>query len=125
MLLNDSTRLRHLAKAALLAVVCLVGLLATMEPAGSARVELRASVGASASTYPKAGVILWRKIAAHSKPSESSRTITVFPQFRKDFRPTTLLVLGERRGTKGSRWLKLLMPMRPNGRTGWVKAVAV
>jgi lipoprotein-anchoring transpeptidase ErfK/SrfK len=49
----------------------------------------------------------------------------VFPQFRKDFRPTTLLVLGERKDAKGVRWLKLSMPMRPNGRIGWVKAAAV
>jgi lipoprotein-anchoring transpeptidase ErfK/SrfK len=122
MLLNHITGLRHRGKLALLVVA---GLLATMETARSAEVELTASAEASAAKYPKAGVILWRMLAAHSKPTESSRTIKVFPQFRKDFRPTTLLVLGERRGAKGIRWLKLSMPMRPNGRVGWVKAVAV
>ncbi len=127
--LIDNTGLRHRAKAALVVVACLVGVLvgvlATVERAESARVGLTDAAEASAAKYPKAGVILWRKLAAHSKPSESSPTIKVFPQFREDFRPTNLLVLGERRGAKGARWLKLSMPMRPNGRTGWVKAPAV
>ena len=123
--LIDNTGLRHRAKAALVVVACLVGVLATMEPAKSAPVELTDSAEVSAANYPKAGVILWRKLAAHSKPTESSPTIKVFLQFRKDFRPTNLLVLGERRGTKGVRWLKLSLPTRPNGRIGWAKAGAV
>jgi lipoprotein-anchoring transpeptidase ErfK/SrfK len=51
--------------------------------------------------------------------------VKVFPQFRSDFRPTTLLVLGEAKDAKGVRWLKLSLPMRPNGRKGWVKAGAM
>jgi len=34
-------------------------------------------------------------------------------------------VLGEAKDAKGTRWLKLSIPMRPNGRTGWVKAASV
>jgi lipoprotein-anchoring transpeptidase ErfK/SrfK len=64
------------------------------------------------------------KVAAHARSSTSSPIVKVFPQFRSDFRPTTLLVLGERTAT-GRRWLRLSMPMRPNGRVGWVQAEAV
>jgi hypothetical protein len=64
------------------------------------------------------------KLAAHARPSISSPIVKVFPQFRSDFRLTTLLVLGERTAT-GRRWLRLSMPMRPNGRVGWVQAEAV
>jgi len=115
--LNHSTTQRLRTPASMFAVACLVGLVAALAPAGSS--------AAKEGKYPKAGVILWTKVAAHSRPSGSSPTLMVFPQFRKDFRPTTLLVLGERKDVKGLRWLKLSMPMRPNGRIGWVKAAAV
>jgi len=121
---NDNTRRRHSVKAVLVAVACLAGLFAVMQPATSPAGVTAAAKGAPAK-YPKTGVILWRKVAAHSSPLQSSPTIKIFPQFRTDFRPTTLLVLGMRTDAKGVRWLKLSMPMRPNGRTGWVKAAAV
>ena len=112
-------------------LVGLLGLLAVLEPATSAPSNpsnpstTTVSAEVAAAKYPKAGVILWRRLAAHSRPSESSPTIKVFPQFREDFRPTTLLVLGQTRDTKGLLWLRLSLPMRPNGRIGWVKAPAV
>ena len=103
---------------ALLAVVSLVGLIAAMASGSPASAK-------SADAYPKAGVILQTKLAAHLRPSAWSPTIKLVPQFRSDFRPTTLLVLGEAKDAKGSRWLKLVMPMRPNGSIGWVRAAAV
>lgn len=115
--LNNSTTQRRRTAASAFAVACLVGLVAALAPADSS--------AAKGAKYPKAGVILWTKVAAHSRPSRSSPTLMVFPQFRKDFRPTMLLVLGERKDAKGLRWLKLSMPMRPNGRIGWVEAAAV
>lgn len=115
--LNDTAQ-RLRSKTSIHAVVCLVGLFAALAPAASASAKPVAK-------YPKAGVILWTKLAAHSRPASSSPTIKVFSQFRTDFRPTTLLVLGETKDAKGVRWLKLSMPMRPNGRIGWVKAAAV
>ena len=115
--LKNSTTQRLRRAASVLCVACLVSFVAALAPTGSS--------AAKEPKYPKAGVILWTKVAAHSRPSGASPTLIVFPQFRKDFRPTTLLVLGEREDAKGLRWLKLSMPMRPNGRIGWVKAPAV
>lgn len=115
---NHDTTHRRRATTAMVAVACLVGLVAALSPAESASAKVAAK-------YPKAGVILWTKLAAHSQPSSSSPTIRTFPQFRSDFRPTALLVLGEAKDAKGLRWLKLSLPMRPNGRIGWVKAAAV
>lgn len=74
--------------------------------------------------YPRAGVLVTTTLAAHSRPEAGSQTIAVFRQFRADFRPTTLLVLGERRAGNG-RWLKVSVPGRPNGRVGWVRAATV
>ena len=114
---NDNSERGFRAKLSMVAVACFVGLIAAVAPAGSTPTK--------AANHPRAGVILWSKLAAHSRPSASSPVIKVFSQFRKDFRPTTLLVLGETEDAKGLRWLKLSMPMRPNGRIGWVKAAAV
>jgi lipoprotein-anchoring transpeptidase ErfK/SrfK len=115
---NDHTARRLRARTSLLAVACVVGLIATLAPAAPASPK-------PAAKYPKAGVLLSTKLAAHSKPSRSSSIIKVFPQFRSDFRPTTLLVLGEAKDASGLRWLKVSVPMRPNGRKGWVPAAGV
>jgi lipoprotein-anchoring transpeptidase ErfK/SrfK len=124
---SSNSRKRTLRANASLLVLC-AGLASAAAAVGStdtARADATAGARAVAETYPKAGVILRSKLAAHSKPNASSPAIKVFSQFRSDFRPTTLLVLGEARDAKGLRWLKLSMPMRPNGRTGWVLATAV
>lgn len=114
------------AKAVLLVTgACLAGLVAAVGSNESARADAPAQANSAAAEYPKAGVILRGRLAAYARPSKSSPTIKVFPQFRSDFRPTTLLVLGEAKDAKGVRWLKLSMPMRPNGRIGWVQATAV
>jgi hypothetical protein len=124
-LTQQSARHGH-AKGSLLVVACIAGLVAAVASASPARSDPASVVKEAASTtYPKAGVILQTKLPAHASPSSSSAVVTVFPQFRRDFRPTTLLALGERKDAKGVRWLKLSLPMRPNGRTGWVKAGAV
>ena len=122
---NHNTRQRHRAKSWLLVVACLLGLVAAVEATGSVRAHATASGGDAPARYPKAGVILWSKLAAHSRPARSSPIIKVFLQFRSDFRPTTLLVLGEAKDARGLRWLELSLPMRPNGRKGWVPAAAV
>jgi lipoprotein-anchoring transpeptidase ErfK/SrfK len=108
-------RPRPLRRTLLLACVCLFG--AAAVSAGPA--------AAKAPSYPRAAVLLQGKLAAHARPDESSAALMVFRQFRRDFRPTTLLVLGERRSTRGVDWLRISLPMRPNGRTGWVRASAV
>ncbi|MEJ7567905.1 MAG: L,D-transpeptidase [Gaiellaceae bacterium] len=124
MQLNYQAVRRRVAKASLLVVAaCFVSVAAAAGPEKSSPSTVAAS--AKAAAYPKTGVILWTKLAAHTKPSRTSPTIKVFPQFRSDFRPTTLLVLGQTKDAKGRVWLKLSMPMRPNGRIGWVLAAAV
>lgn len=49
----------------------------------------------------------------------------VLHQFRRDFRPQIVLAIGARKGPDGQRWLRLRLPMRPNGTTGWVPAASV
>lgn len=73
-------------------------------------------------SYPASGVMLAPSIVVRAAPSSAGRPIAVFRQFRPDFRPTVLQVLGARRGTDGARWLEISVPGRPNGRAGWVPA---
>ena len=84
-----------------------------------------ATTRATTYTYPATAVLLPTRAAVHARPSSSSRIVQVIPQFRRDFRPTTLLALSESRDPKGIRWLKLSLPTRPNGSTGWVRAGSV
>jgi L,D-transpeptidase catalytic domain len=83
------------------------------------------STAAKPAAYPRAAVILTPKLIVRALPDANARAVKTLAQFRSDFRPTTLLVLGESRGARGARWLELSLPMRPNGRTGWVKASAL
>lgn len=124
--LNETRARQFHVKASLFVVmVCIGGFLAAVGSASPSSRAAAPAVTASSTAYPKAGVIVRTSLAAHSRPSIASAVIKVFPQFRSDFRPTTLLVLGEAKDAKGIRWLKLSIPMRPNGRTGWVKAAGV
>lgn len=53
-------------------------------------------------------------------PSASSRTIARLRFFTEDRLPEVYPVLGARMDSTGRRWLQVRVPMRPNGRTGWV-----
>ena len=93
-------------------------------PAAASATETRAAK-TPATAYPAAAVVLPTRTPVYARPSSSSRIIKVFPQFRRDFRPTTLLALSASRDAKGTRWLKLSLPARPNGSTGWIRASSV
>ena len=54
------------------------------------------------------------------KPSKASHVVTHLHFMTEDVQPETYLALAER--TVGSvDWVKIRIPMRPNGRTGWVR----
>jgi L,D-transpeptidase catalytic domain len=55
-----------------------------------------------------------------SEPSATARTITRLRFLTEDGRAEVYLVLGGRVDATGRRWLHIRVPMRPNGRTGWV-----
>lgn len=120
---NRHTPLR-LASVILASAAALGIVLGPTVPGAASATETRAA-RSGATTYPAAAVMLPARAAVHARPSSSSRIVKVFPQFRRDFRPTTLLALSESRDRKGIRWLKLSLPTRPNGSTGWIRAGSV
>lgn len=73
-------------------------------------------------SYPQAGVILSTKLVARSAPSKDAKAVKLLSQFRRDYRPTEVFAVSEAKDARGSLWLKVSLPMRPNGRYGWVRA---
>ena len=74
-----------------------------------------------------AGVLTQQTTAVLQRPSAGARRVGLLEQFRPDFRPQYVLALStvENKKNGKSRWYRLSVPGRPNGRTGWVPASAV
>ncbi len=62
--------------------------------------------------------------AARAGPAGAARRVARLRFFTEDRRPEVYLVLEARRSA-GATWLRIRLPMRPNGRTGWVRASAL
>jgi L,D-transpeptidase-like protein len=60
-----------------------------------------------------------------SRPSTSARSFTRLRYFTEDERPELYLALRSHVDATGTRWTQLRLPMRPNGRKGWVKRSAL
>lgn len=58
----------------------------------------------------------------HSRPANSARTVTRLRLLTEDQFPQPYIVLADWSDARAKRWLKIRLPMRPNGRTGWVTA---
>jgi hypothetical protein len=61
----------------------------------------------------------------HAQPTKGSRTVTRLRFQTEDGPLEVYLVLESRRDRLGRLWLRLRLPMRPNGRTGWVAREAL
>ncbi|MEX2255789.1 MAG: L,D-transpeptidase [Acidimicrobiia bacterium] len=60
------------------------------------------------------------ELVAYAEPSDSAQVVSKFTDKTEYGLPRTLLSIGEQDG-----WYKTLLPMRPNGSTGWVRAADV
>ncbi|HVF79237.1 MAG TPA: L,D-transpeptidase [Solirubrobacteraceae bacterium] len=61
-----------------------------------------------------------QRLPVYTKPTKASRTITRLDFQTEDGPLEVYLVLESRRDALGRLWLRVRLPMRPNGRTGWV-----
>jgi lipoprotein-anchoring transpeptidase ErfK/SrfK len=75
--------------------------------------------------FPAAGELVVPQVYVRRAPDRHAHVVRVLGQFRGDFRPRVVLALEERTARGGSRWYRLSLPGRPNGRRGWVPADAV
>lgn len=83
------------------------------------------TAAAQSAAFPRAGVILSSRLSVRAGPSDSSPVLKLLKQFRPDYRPTEVLAVAEAIDSAGGNWMKLSLPMRPNGRYGWVRATLV
>lgn len=62
---------------------------------------------------------------ARSKPRGAAHGVTRLHYDTEDGFPEVYLVLARYRDAAGRTWLKVRLPMRPNGKTGWVRRRAL
>jgi lipoprotein-anchoring transpeptidase ErfK/SrfK len=61
------------------------------------------------------------QLKAYEQPSDTAPVVGTFSKITEYKQPRTLLAIN----TSGNDWYQALLPMRPNGTTGWVKAADV
>ncbi len=76
-------------------------------------------------SFPAAGTILSPVLKVRSKPWAGARISKTLPAFRPDLRPQIVYALRSTTTGGGRTWLQILVPGRPNGRRGWVRAADV
>jgi lipoprotein-anchoring transpeptidase ErfK/SrfK len=62
-----------------------------------------------------------KDVTVRSRPRIDGDIVAVFPQELPWGSPTPFLIDQARRGAAGDVWLKVLLPRRPNGSSGWVQ----
>jgi len=106
----------------------LVAAIAAIAAAASARAgstAARAGEPVVESTFPAAGQLTVNSVVVRSQPTRAARRIAVMHQFRSDYRPQEILAVASATGPKGTPWYRISVPMRPNGRYGWIPAADV
>jgi lipoprotein-anchoring transpeptidase ErfK/SrfK len=73
------------------------------------------------------GTINVPMLSVRSAPSGGAHVIARLSEFRpQDYRPRYVLAVVAKKGKSGKpAWYKIMVPGRPNGRTGWVPATQV
>jgi lipoprotein-anchoring transpeptidase ErfK/SrfK len=61
-----------------------------------------------------------RRARVYSRPSGQARRVTRLRLLTEDHFPELYVVLARWVDPRGNEWMKVRLPMRPNGRTGWV-----
>jgi len=111
------------ASAALVLPVLLVGSLAWGAPAGAGMPR----DGRAATAVPQRQelIVLVGPTPALAAPRPGARTLRIVSAKRPlTWERTTLPVVGRRTGPQGARWLRVRLPGRPNGQTGWIRRSA-
>jgi len=69
---------------------------------------------------------LERTVVVRSTPRPGARRVTVLKEFRSSYRPQIVLVVSQRVDpeTREPTWYRIVVPGRPNGRSGWIPADA-
>lgn len=116
-------RLRALALTGLTAIA-LIGASGT-GAAGIARAaDSVAPIGGQAPIrLPAAAVTDLPRVAVRQMPDVSARKLGSVRQFRYDHRPSVFLLTSWTTDPSGAEWYRVDLPGRPNGRSGWARAL--
>lgn len=79
---------------------------------------------AAAVRLPAAGPVVVPTVVARASPAPGARRVHVFHDFRPDFRPQIVFAVRQQTGEDRRQWLQVRLPMRPNGRLGWIPAAS-
>jgi hypothetical protein len=127
---------RSAALAATAALLTMTLVLSGCDGTGSAQpAPLDPSAGPAAPTTratPKAGevrlgnapayvALALKDVTVRSRSGGKGDIIAVFPQALPWGSPTPFLISEARRTAAGDTWLKVLLPRRPNGSSGWIQ----
>lgn len=112
----------HAVKPCVLAVV-LCALLAPSARANLARPALPGRLS-DEHALTRWATALTRAVA-HRRPRYGSRRIGALRFYTEDALPEIYVGLEQRRGRDGRVWVRVRLPMRPNGTTGWVHRAAL
>src|SRR6476619_8461692 len=85
--------------------------------------SLGAAAAARGAPAPQQEVArLFSAHTARTAPNMHARKLEIVPALRPlTAERTTLPVLGHKTSPNGRQWLRVLLPGRPNGHTGWIK----
>ncbi|MEO5633930.1 L,D-transpeptidase [Gaiella sp.] len=103
----------------------LVGLIAVPAAGADATAPSKPSALAAVDVVGS-GTIAWPSVAVRSQPSRKASVLKTMTQFRPDFRPRVVLALEQRTDAETGEptWLRITIPGRPNGRSGWIPAAS-
>jgi lipoprotein-anchoring transpeptidase ErfK/SrfK len=91
---------------------------ASSPPPASSGVAARETVVSNETTFTTWTVAVDRAVV-RTRASSSARRVTRLRLWTSDGFPQVYVVLSVR-STRSGKWVQLRLPMRPNGRTGWV-----
>lgn len=107
----------------------LLALLALAAPQVSASAEEGSGSPVHTRSAGAGPLMQWAHPAARApvraRPTAAARRVTGLHRVTEDGFPEVYPVLREATDTEGQSWLKVRVPMRPEGQTGWVRADAL
>ena len=89
---------------------------------GNASPALSPFQQAKADTASLSAASVVNRIKVYGEMSAGSKVIKEFPRQDRYRMPTTFLVTNEGTAKDGSAWYQVLVPARPNGTKGWIRA---
>jgi lipoprotein-anchoring transpeptidase ErfK/SrfK len=117
-----ASRLSVLAAALAMLVAALTGCTTTPPPPASVAVAGDVDVDVDADADPQALAVLLESQVVMSAPDERAAALQVVEGRRPiTVERTVLPIIGQRSEKGGVRWLRVLLPGRPNGHTGWIR----